>query len=171
VKIIRHDELSEDFFDYKEIEEIGAVQDIISEVRRVGDRAIKKYTLKFDGVELEQFKISTSEIKQAYDLLDNDMIASLELAAANIRRFAIKQREQLTDFDYEILPGVVTGQRVIPIERVGWCKRDCGLFASDLQWFDSSCHCCGGRYLPGGRNLLYWRGSGHCGHGLWHGND
>jgi histidinol dehydrogenase len=119
VKIIRHDELSEDFFDYKEIEEIGAVQDIISEVRRVGDRAIKKYTLKFDGVELEQFKISTSEIKQAYDLLDNDMIASLELAAANIRRFAIKQREQLTDFDYEILPGVVTGQRVIPIERVG----------------------------------------------------
>jgi histidinol dehydrogenase len=62
VKIIRHDELSEDFFEYKELKEIGAVQDIISEVRQTGDQAIKKYTLKFDGVELEQYKISTSEI-------------------------------------------------------------------------------------------------------------
>ncbi|UCE05741.1 MAG: histidinol dehydrogenase, partial [bacterium] len=119
MKIIRYDELSENFFEYKELEEIRAVQDIISEVRRIGDQAIKKYTMQFDGVELKQFKISTSEIEQAYNHLDNKMIASLEFAASNIRSFATKQREQLTDFDYEILPGVFTGQRVIPIERVG----------------------------------------------------
>ena len=119
MKIIRHDELSEDFFEYKELEEIGAVQNIISEVRRTGDRAIKKYTLKFDGVELEQFKLSALDIEQAYHQFDNEMTASLQLAASNIEWFASKQREQLTDFDYEILPGVVTSQRVIPIERVG----------------------------------------------------
>ena len=165
MKIIRHDELSEDFFEYKELEEIGAVQNIISEVRRTGDRAIKKYTLKFDGVELEQFKLSALDIEQAYHQFDNEMTASLQLAASNIEWFASKQREQLTDFDYEILPGVVTSQRVIPIERVGvytpggsyplpstvlmccipgWCKRDCGLFAPNSQWFDSS------RYFSGG---------------------
>ena len=119
MKIIHYDELSEDFFEYKELEEIGAVQEIISEVRRNGDQAIKKYTFKFDGVELEEFKISTSEITQAYDQLDNDMKAALQLAASNIEELAEKQKEQLTDFDYEILPGVMTGQRVIPIERIG----------------------------------------------------
>lgn len=119
MKIIRYDELGEEFFEYNELEEIEAVQDIISEVRRAGDGAVKKYTLTFDGIELEQFRIAISEIEQAYDKLDREAIASLELAAANIKSFAIKQREQLTDFDYEIQPGVFTGQRVIPIERVG----------------------------------------------------
>ncbi len=119
MKIIHYDELSESFFEYQELEDIGVVQEIIAEVRRNGDGAIKKYSLKFDGVELEQFKISALEIAKAYDQFDNDMKAALQLAASNIEKFAAKQKEQLSDFDYEILPGVLTGQRVIPIGRIG----------------------------------------------------
>ncbi len=119
MKIIRNDELKEDFFEYKEIEEIESVREIISEVKSNGDRAIRKYTSQFDGVTLEQFRISTSEIKRAYDYLDSELVNSLEFAVENIKRFAIKQKEQLTDFEYEIRPGVFTGQKVIPIERVG----------------------------------------------------
>jgi len=119
MKIIHYDELGEDFFEYKELEDIAAVQEIIEQVRRNGDEAVKKYTLKFDGVELEQFKISVCDIVAAYDQLDNDMKIALQMAASNIEWFAEKQKEQLTDFDFEISPGVMTGQRVIPIERIG----------------------------------------------------
>jgi histidinol dehydrogenase len=119
MKIVRYDELTEDFFEYKEIEEIGSVQEIISAVRRQGDQAIREYTSKFDNVALEQFKISASEIERAYDQLDKKQVNSLEFAAENIRRFAVKQKEKLIDFKYEIRPGVFAGQRVIPIERVG----------------------------------------------------
>jgi histidinol dehydrogenase len=119
MKIIRNDELKEDFFEYKEIEEIESVREIISEVKSNGDRAIRKYTSQFDGVTLEQFRISTSEIKRAYDYLESELVNSLEFAVENIKRFAIKQKEQLIDFEYEIRPGVFTGQKVIPIERVG----------------------------------------------------
>ena len=119
MKIIRYDELTEDFYEYKEIEEIELVWEIISAVRRNGDKAIREYTSKFDDVALGQLKISTSEIKRAYNQLDKERINSLKFAAENIRRFAVKQKEQLTDFGYEIRPGVFAGQRVIPIERVG----------------------------------------------------
>lgn len=119
MKIIRYDELTEDFFEYKEIEEIESVREIISALRRNGDQAIREYTAQFDGVTLEQFKIPTSAIKQAYDHLASELVNSLEFAAENIRRFAIKQKEQLTDFEYEIRPGVFAGQKVNPIERVG----------------------------------------------------
>jgi histidinol dehydrogenase len=119
MKIIRYDELKEDFFEYKEIEEIESVREIISTVRRQGDQAIREYTSQFDGVKLEQFKIPISEIKPAYHQLHSEQVNSLEFAAENIRRFALKQKEQVIDFEYEIRPGVFTGQKVIPIERVG----------------------------------------------------
>ena len=119
MKIIRYNELEKDFFEYKEIEEIGSVQEIISVVRHNGDQAIREYTSKFDDIALGQFKVSTSEIKRAYDQLDKKQVNSLEFAAENIRRFAIKQKEQLIDFEYELRLGVFAGQRVIPIERIG----------------------------------------------------
>jgi histidinol dehydrogenase len=119
MRIIRSNELKEDFFEYKEIEEIELVRGIIAEVRSKGDRAIRRYTSKFDGVELEQFRISKSEIEKAYDQLDSKLIDSMEFATENIKRFASRQKEQLKDFEYEIRPGVFTGQKVIPIESVG----------------------------------------------------
>ena len=119
MKIIKYSELGKDFFKYNEIGEIASVEDIISNVRKNGDQAVKEYTQKFDGVELEQFEIDKAEITTAHEQLGSEVISTLKEAAENIRRFAARQMEQLADFEFEIQPGVFTGQKVIPIERVG----------------------------------------------------
>lgn len=119
MKIVRLEDLGDDFFKYSEIEEIDSVKKIIADVKDQGDDAVRKYTAQFDNAELEQFEVSETEIKNAYHQMERENIAAIELAAENIRRFAHKQKEQLTDFEFEIRNGVFTGQKIIPIERVG----------------------------------------------------
>ena len=118
MKVMKYTDVNDDFYKYQEIEELESVRKIINDVTREGDSAIKNYTLKFDGAELADFSVTKNDVKKAYDSIDSKMISSLELAAENIKSFAEKQKEQFVDFEYEIKPGVYTGQRVVPIRRV-----------------------------------------------------
>ncbi|HDP98608.1 MAG TPA: histidinol dehydrogenase [bacterium] len=119
MKIIRYAELSQEFFKYQEIEEIDSVKSIIADVKLLGDDAVRKYTRQFDKCELESIRVSNKEILSAARQLKRDEMEALKATADNIRRFAEKQKQQYVDFEIEIDPGVFTGQRVIPIERVG----------------------------------------------------
>lgn len=120
MKIVKASDLEEAFFTYKDIEEIAVVKEIVEDVRRNGDSALKRLTLQFDGVALEELRVSTSEIKGAYRKIDGErLVSSIQYAAENIQRFAERQRRQMEAFEFEIVPGVFTGQKVIPIERVG----------------------------------------------------
>ena len=119
MKIIRSNELTDDFFKYLEIEEIASVKEIISDVRQSGDQAVKKFSEKFDSVKLESLKVSSEEIRSASGKLSQKELETLKFAAENIREFAGKQKESFKDFDYEINPGVFTGQKVVPIKRIG----------------------------------------------------
>ncbi|MDZ7400627.1 MAG: histidinol dehydrogenase [candidate division KSB1 bacterium] len=119
MKIVHWKDLDESFFQYQEMEEIDSVRQIIDAVKANGDAAIKKYTAQFDGVALEQFLVTEAEIKNAYQQMTKEELAAIKSAAENIERFAIKQKESLTDFEFEIQNGVFAGQKVIPIERVG----------------------------------------------------
>lgn len=119
MKIVHLEDLDVRFFEYQEIEGIDSVKEIIEDVKHHGDDAVRKHTAQFDQVALEQFSISDAEIKNAYLQIGREDIAAIELAAENIKRFAQKQKEQLIDFEFEIRTGVFTGQKVIPIERVG----------------------------------------------------
>lgn len=119
MKLWKYNEVPKDFFSYKEIEEIKSVEKIISDVRADRDRAVKKYTAQFDGVDLEKIHVEKSELKAAYSRLKNDETDAIEAAAENIKNFARKQKEQFSNFEMEITPGVFTGQKIIPIRRVG----------------------------------------------------
>lgn len=119
MKIIRSTEVTEDFFRYQEIEDIESVSEVLFDVQRNGDNAVKKYTEKFDGVVLDSIEIEKSEIRQAHNALEIEKIEALRHAAENIRKFAEKQREMLCDFEYEVEPGVITGQKIIPVHRAG----------------------------------------------------
>lgn len=119
MKILYSDTIDDSFFQYREIEELSQVSEIIGDVRRDGDRAVQDYTARFDGVHVEQLKVSLKEIEEAYEQIGKASIDVLRQAADNIEKFALKQKEAVRDFEYEIQPGVVTGQKVIPIERVG----------------------------------------------------
>lgn len=95
----------------------GIVADIIAEVRKNKDSALKAYSQKFDGVCLNRLEVSQEEMQQAYDSVDKRFIEVLEEAAANIRAFHSQQKRE--GFSLRQENGVVIGQKITPIENVG----------------------------------------------------
>jgi len=94
------------------------VKYIIEEVRRNGDKAVRKYTAIFDKVELKDFKVSKREIREAYREAGRETVETIRKAATNIRRFAKTQLKNFQDFEYTE-NGVTVGQKIIPLERIG----------------------------------------------------
>ena len=95
----------------------AVVADIIADVRQNGDKAVLAYTKKFDGADLPSLLVTAEEIEAAYARTDADFIETLKQAAANIRAYHEKQRQ--TGFVMTEQPGVVLGQRVMPLDKVG----------------------------------------------------
>jgi len=96
------------------------VKKIINDVRKNGDAAVRKYASKFDKSSPVKLEVSFSEAKQALEQLRADepsLVKALELSAKHIKTFSQKQKEQFADFEYEMDSGLVTGQRVIPVQR------------------------------------------------------
>ena len=93
------------------------VADIIADVRERGDEALIDYAKRFDGADLTDLKVSAEEMEQALDAVDPGFLDILERAAANIRRFHARQVRN--SFIINDTPGVVIGQKVIPVDRAG----------------------------------------------------
>lgn len=93
------------------------VSDIIENVKNNGDKAVKEYTIKFDGSAPEKTEIDKEEIDRLVSKCDKDFLSAVEKAAENIRDFHRRQLQQswLTTKDN----GVIMGQRVRGLERVG----------------------------------------------------
>jgi len=97
----------------------AVVRNILAEVRADGDAAVKKYTLQFDGVTMDQFKIDKQTCTDALNAMGPEVRTALQEAASNLKQFALLQLEQMRDFRVELQPGVFTGQRIVPLKRVG----------------------------------------------------
>ncbi len=95
----------------------GAVSDIISDVRARGDQALLDYTARFDGARLDALQVSVEEMEQALAEVEPEFLRILNTAAENIRAFHSHQVR--SSFVINEKNGVVLGQRVIPIDRVG----------------------------------------------------
>ena len=93
------------------------VADIIADVRANGDRAVLDYNLKFDKAQLETLLVSQKEIDEAFASVEPEFLTILEQAAENIRNF--HSRQVRNSFVIADKPGIVLGQKVTPIERVG----------------------------------------------------
>ena len=93
------------------------VADIIADVRANGDKAVLAYNLKFDKAELTTLLVSEAEIDEAFASVDPEFLTILEQAAENIRNFHSKQVR--SSFVIADKPGIVLGQKVTPIEKVG----------------------------------------------------
>lgn len=93
------------------------VYDIIENVRTNGDAALREYSEKFDGVKLDDFKVDQSIIDEAWDNLPEDLKHALLVAKKNITEFHSREIEQgFVDMD---TPGIIRGQKVTPLARVG----------------------------------------------------
>lgn len=119
MKIITSKELPEGFFAGPGNADAAGVRRIIVQVRRHGDRAVRRYTRLFDGVEAAVVRVPRDAIARSEAALDSTLRNALDLAARNIRTFAEAQKAESRDFEVETSPGVFCGQRVVPIERVG----------------------------------------------------
>ena len=96
-----------------------AVDEILARVKTEGDTALRDYTKRFDGVELESLEVDWREQDEGWAQVSADFKTTLALAADNIRRFHEQQVHR--NFVLTDQPGIVMGQRYTPIERVGIC--------------------------------------------------
>ena len=119
MKIINSKDIKESFYNYDRIDLDIDVKDIILDIKKNGDQAVRNYTKIFDHVDLDNIKISQNEVSKAYENINKETIDAFKFSAKNIQLFAEKQLEQFKDFEYEIQKGVITGQKIIPIEKIG----------------------------------------------------
>ena len=93
------------------------VADILADVRQNGDQAVLKYCARFDKAQLDALEVSPREIEEALADLEPEFLEILKEAAANIRAF--HSRQVRNSFVIADKPGIVLGQKVTPIEKVG----------------------------------------------------
>ena len=97
----------------------ASVQEILNAVKEKGDEAVFEYTEKFDGVRLdaEHLLVTEEEIAEAYEQVDDELIAIIRKALVNIRDYHQKQM-QYSWFDSKP-DGTILGQKVTALQRVG----------------------------------------------------
>jgi histidinol dehydrogenase len=93
------------------------VREIMENVRRGGDKVLREYTSKFDGVEVGDFRIPEKEIAASAGRLDPRLVDAIELAIKNIESFHLAQKP--ADIYVDTMPGVGCSMRYVPIEKVG----------------------------------------------------
>lgn len=93
------------------------VAEVIENVKTNGDKALFEYCEKFDGVTLSSLVVTEEEIDKAFETVEPEFIAVLEEAAENIRKFHSAQVRN--SFIINDKNGVVMGQKIIPLDRVG----------------------------------------------------
>ena len=93
------------------------VSEIINEVRNKGDEALFSYCEKFDGAKIESLEVSAAEIEEAIKAVEPEFLEILKEAAENIRSFHVRQVRN--SFIINEKDGVITGQKITPIEKVG----------------------------------------------------
>jgi histidinol dehydrogenase/sulfopropanediol 3-dehydrogenase len=97
----------------------NVVAEVLREVSRRGDAAVRDFAKKFDNSDLDLLEVSPSEREAALAALDPQTRADTEFAIANVRKFAEAQLSTILPLEIELLPGLHLGHRITPIERVG----------------------------------------------------
>lgn len=120
IKIYKYGQISNEEV-FKRGKETSSVSDIvfniIEDVKKKGDEALFEYALKFDKAKLKSLFVTDEEIQEALTKVDKEFVEVLSLAMENIKNFHKRQVKE--SFIINEKDGVITGQKVMPIERVG----------------------------------------------------
>lgn len=95
----------------------AAVSAIISDVRDRGDEALRDYTKRFDGAQLDSIEVPASEIEKAALSMDAEFLRVLRRAADNIRSYHSRQKRE--SFVISEKNGIVLGQKIVPVSVAG----------------------------------------------------
>ena len=100
-----------------EMDVAAIVSDILSDVRQRGDQALYQYCERFDHAKLTALEVTDEEFEEAFQAVEPEFLQTLQEAAENIRSF---HRQQVrSSFILTQKPGVILGQKIMPIEKVG----------------------------------------------------
>ena len=94
------------------------VQDILSEIEEGGDEKALEYAAKFDNYDGEII-LSKSAIDAATALVPEKMKQDIKFAHSNVERFAKAQKSTVANFETEVVPGLIAGQKAIPVNAAG----------------------------------------------------
>jgi sulfopropanediol 3-dehydrogenase len=95
------------------------VEDILSDIERNGDPAVRALSEKFDSYSPASFRLSESEIAGLMNQVSTRDMEDIRFAQDQVRGFAQAQRASMQDIEVETLPGVVLGHKTIPVQSVG----------------------------------------------------
>lgn len=95
------------------------VSAVIADVRERGDAAVREYSEKFDNWSPDSFMLSAEEIDRIVSSFPDQALADIRAAQSRVRTFAQHQKESLHDFEVETEPGVLLGQKNIPVTAAG----------------------------------------------------
>jgi len=93
------------------------VQDVLFEIKQNGREALKKYTLQFDGIYMENFEVTEEEFTKAKKQTNPDLKKAINKAAKNIEKFHSAQKTEYNKI--ETSHGITCWQKAVPIEKVG----------------------------------------------------
>ncbi len=97
----------------------ATVEGILADIAARGDRAVRELSMRFDGWDRPDYRLTDAEIRDCVGQLSQQALADIGFAQAQVRNFAEKQKACLLDLEVETLPGVVLGHRHIPVGSVG----------------------------------------------------
>ena len=94
------------------------VRKILDEIEAGGDEKALEYAVKFDNYQ-GAILLSAAAIETASALVPDKMKRDIEFAHANVKKFAEAQKSTVADFETEVVPGLIAGQKAIPVNAAG----------------------------------------------------
>ena len=95
------------------------VEAILADINVRGDAAVRDLSVKFDGWDRDDFRLSKQEIQDCIDQLTGQDLKDIEFAQAQVRNFAQIQLDSMKEVEVETLPGVILGHKHIPVNGAG----------------------------------------------------
>ena len=97
----------------------GVVRDMLSEIEERKDEAVKEFARSLDNWESGEFRVSNDAIRDVVNRLPETFKEDFAVCLRNVTEFARLQRQSISEFESEISPGTVLGQKLIPVSAAG----------------------------------------------------
>ena len=95
------------------------VEATLEDIAKRGDAAVQELSIKFDGWDRKDYRLSQAEIDACLAQMSAQDIADIEFAQTQVRNFAQIQKDALRDVEVETMPGVILGHKNIPVQNAG----------------------------------------------------
>jgi sulfopropanediol 3-dehydrogenase len=95
------------------------VEGILADIAERGEQAVRELSIKFDNWDRTDYRLTDEEIRGCLGQLSKQALDDIKFAQSQVRNFAEKQKECLTDLEVETRPGIILGHKNIPVGSVG----------------------------------------------------